>query len=135
MTEQQPPEVTLKLILAIVDQAVFLAGIIFVLNFAVFQLLGFLAGRWVWEDLPWVLPLEGLSIAALAVFDLTNRGEVVRRFTHSITWTFELGWHARYFELIRQDEERLGKYVVTAVVVLIGFILSAIGFLLLSFVV
>lgn len=135
MTEQQSLKVRLGLILAVVDQAVFLSGIIFLLNFAVFQLLGFLAGEWVSEGFPWVLPVEGLGITIYAVFDLTNRGEAVRRFRRSIIWTMALGWHARYYELIHVDERRLGRHVVTAVVALTGFILFALGFLLLSFVV
>lgn len=135
MTEQRSLKVRLELVLAIVDQAVFLSGIIFILNFAVFQLLSSLAGEWVLEGLPWFLPVEGLAITIWAVFDLTNRGEVVRRFRRSMIWTWELGWHARYYELIREDEKRLGRYIVTATVALMGFILFAFGFLLLSLVI
>ena len=125
----------LGVLFAVVDQAVFLSTILLVLTFAVFELLSLLAGHWVFEALPWVLPLEGLSITILAVFDLTHRGDLARRFFRSITWTMYLGWHARYYELIREDEKRLGRYVVTAVVALMGFMLFALGFLVLSFVV
>lgn len=133
MADPQSWKVRLALLLAVVDQAVFLSAILLILNFAVFQLLSLLAGYGVFEVLPWVLTFEGLGITILAVFDLTHRGDVARRFFRSITWTLHLGWHARYYELIRADEKRLGRYVVTGVVVLLGFTLLALGFLMLAF--
>jgi hypothetical protein len=135
MADRQSWKVRLGLLLAVVDQAVFLSAILLLLNFAVFQLLGLLAGYWVFEALPWVLTFEGLYIAMAAVLDLTHRGDLARRFFRSITWTMHLGWHARYYELIRADEKRLGRSVVTGVVVLLGSALFALGFLLLAFIV
>jgi hypothetical protein len=135
MADPQSWKMRVGLLLAVGDQAVFLSAILLIFNFAVFQLLSLLAGYGVFEALPWVLTFEGLGITILAVFDLTHRGDVARRFFRSITWTMHLGWHARYYELIRGDEKHLSRYVVTGVVVLLGFTLFAIGFLLLTFIV
>jgi len=92
--------------LKILFYATVLATFIFFLNFAVFQLLDIFVRTGIFWNFYWIVPLEGLVMAIAAVLNLTNIGDLARRFPP---------WRSPFQELIHTDEMRLGRHVVASI--------------------
>jgi hypothetical protein len=126
----RPLRVTLRLVFGIIVVASMYVGVIFVGNLIGFKLVDLIVGSRIFQYAGLALALEGLMLAAWAMFDLTNRGDAARRFPYINVF---VRWSV-IAEALSSDYRNLGRGIVNATVTLIGIMLFAIGFLLLELV-